>query len=178
MSAVKIVVSFLMFPTVAVDVVHVHSIGGQLSYVSHFCSRYGSCAFYLWSAFLCFSLFQWMWFMCILFVVSFLMFPTMAVVVVHLHSICCQLPYVFHCGSGCGSSAFYLWTAFLCFPLWQWMWFICILFVVSCLMFPTVAGDVVHLHSICDQLSYVSHCDSGCGSCAFYLWSAFLRFPL
>ncbi len=63
------VVSFLKFPTVVVDVVHVHSICGQLSYVSH-----------------CGS--QWMWFICILFVVSFLKFPTVVVDVVHVHSIC------------------------------------------------------------------------------------------
>jgi hypothetical protein len=42
----------------------------------------------------------------------------------------------------------------------------CILFVVSFLMFPTVAVDVVHVHSICDQLSYDSHGDISCGSSA------------
>jgi hypothetical protein len=204
-----------MFPTVAVDVVHVHSICGKLSYVSHCCSGCGSCAFYLWPAFLCFLLWQWMWSMCILLVVvSFLIFPTVAADVVHVHSICGQLSHVFHCDISCGSSAFYLWSAFLCFLLLQWMWFMstlfvqlsyashccsgcgscafflwsaficlpllqlmwfmCILFVVSFLMFPSVAVDVVHVHSICGQLSYFSHCGSGCGSCAFYLWSAFL----
>jgi hypothetical protein len=89
-----------------------------------------------------------MWFICILFVVSFLMFPTVAVDVVHLHSICDQLSYVSHCGSGCGSSGFYLWSAFLCFPLFQWMWFMCILFVVSFLMFATVAVDVVSMELV------------------------------
>ncbi len=160
---VHFVVSLLMLPTVAVDVVHLHSICGQLSYVSHFGSRCGACAFYLWSAFLCFPLWQWLWFFCILFVVSLLMFPTMEVVVVHLHFICGQLSYVSHCCSRRGLSANCLWSAFLCFPLWQWMWFICILYVYSFLMFPTVAVDVVHVHFICGQLSYVSHCGSRCG---------------
>ncbi len=52
------------------------------------------------------------------------------------------------------------------------MWFMCILFVVSFLMFATVAVDVVHLHSIWGQLSYVSHCGSGCGQHGA-CWSVF-----
>ncbi len=66
----QFVVSFLKFPTVVVDGVHLLSFCGQLSYVSH-------CG--------------WMWFICILFVISFLMVPTVAVDVVHLLSICGQL---------------------------------------------------------------------------------------
>jgi hypothetical protein len=51
------------------------------------------------------------------------------------------------------------------------MWFIYILFVVSFLMFPPAEVDV-HLHSICGQLSYVSHYGSGCGQHGA-CWSAF-----